>query len=117
MGDITDFTRRLKIKEVFNDSSYTDISLVKEKSIKPVSTQSIELNQITALIENLEPVNVKNQDNLTQDERTGLQDLKKAVYNYNIVLRSADKGNSIVLLNHDYRWISRYVTAKCKQKH
>ena len=51
---------------------------------------------------NLEPVKTTNKDNLTQDERKALEDLKKAVHNFDIVLRSADKGNSIVLMNHDY---------------
>ena len=102
LGDITDFTRRLKIKEIFHENEYVNKSLVKNKSTRPLTTYNQELNQIITLVENMIPANVKSKDNLTKNERAALSELEKLVTTEEIVMRPADKGNNIVIMNSEY---------------
>ena len=54
---------------------------------------------IVRKIETLEPAKINSEDNLTSEERKALHDLKM---NKNIIIKPADKGSSIVIMNVEY---------------
>ena len=82
-----DFTRRIKLKHNFQDSSYIDNSYVKKKSNTPIATKDDDLNQIIRIIEKIEPEKSSRKDNLTKEEITALHDLRN---NPNIVIKEAE---------------------------
>ena len=101
-GDIENFTRLLKAKEIFHGNNYTNKSIVKNKSSKPLSTTNTELNQIVTHMENLEPNIVNPEDNLSNEERHALKELSELTKNQTLVLRPADKGQSIIIMDGEY---------------
>ena len=50
----------------------------------------------------MKPINKSSEDNLTNNERSALNFFKERVENEEIILRPADKGNSIVIMNNNY---------------
>ena len=57
------------------------------------------MNNIIAHIENHEPSQTSFKDNLTREERTALREIKEAT---DIVIKKADKGNTLVILSKDF---------------
>ena len=72
---------------------------MKGKSKTEIPTNNMELYQLVKNIENLEPEKISPEDNLTPGERKAISDLSK---NNDIVIKPADKGSSIVIMNADY---------------
>ncbi len=100
-SDIKDFTRKIKIKDVFHNKENADISLHRNKSNRTIHTQNSEINQICDFIELLKPEYINMRDNLTEEERVALNELSN---NDNIVLKPADKsGNFIIMDKAFYR--------------
>ena len=95
-NDMDQFTRRLKIREIFWDQSYSDDSLVRGKSNRHFSSNNIHLNNLIRTFDNLEPDKITGQDNLSRAERDAIKKLKN---NSDIVIKPADKGNAIVIMN------------------
>ena len=96
---LEELTRKIKIREKFFDSTYTDKSLVRMKSNKSFASKNVDVNNLCRSIEALEPENVDIKDNLTIDERNALADLTN---NKDIVIKPADKGSSIIIMNSEY---------------
>ena len=101
--DILRFSRKLLLKARFNDVNYEDDSLVKHKSSYiPKTVKSPILKGIIEDLEvfanefpnNMETLSVR--DNLTIEQRMGLNVLKKR---HGILIFKADKGAGCVLLN------------------
>ena len=97
--DIKSFTRQLNIKEKFYDSTSTDNSIVRNKSNKNFKPQNPELTNIINEIESLNPIFHEKSDNLTKQERLALKELKD---NPSIVIKKADKGGNLVIMDVDF---------------
>ena len=69
-SDLTDFTRKVKIRDVSWDQEYNDESIHRNKSNRPIFTQNHEVNNICNLIEILQPDQKQVEDNLREEERT-----------------------------------------------
>ena len=99
-ADTKNFTRTIKLREKFFNSSIADDSLVKSKSIFPVHTELKELRDIIDEIENTDPVIIKrDDDNITQNERIALTELSKAD---DIIIKKADKGDTLVIMDKEF---------------
>ena len=86
----------MKLIEKFHDSEYNDDSVVKSPSNANVRCTNGELIDVISKIEKKEPTSTSTPDNLTQGERTALQELKAAT---DIVIKKADKGNTLVVMD------------------
>ena len=93
------FTRKLKIIDKFANTNIEDESLCRHKSTKPIQCNNEELLKITKMIEDTQPSNIRIPDNLPKDERKALQELKN---NISIVIKEADKGGGLVIMNKDF---------------
>ena len=71
-----EFSRKLKAKYKYRDTNNTNESLFYKKSNKPIGCDNEELRHITCSLENLEPENRTQEDNISQLERTALHELK-----------------------------------------
>ena len=108
-SDIKEFCRRLRLKENFYNSEDSDSDhsgpLLRNKSNwnpqpkrVPILDNCIEILQKTA--EEIEPIPLKpSKDNLTREERSALMELKK---NDKIIIKEADKGGAICIMNKDF---------------
>ena len=98
-NDLEQFTRKLQVREaVWNTESHGK-SLVRKKSTKPVSSKYEELQTIVRKIEMLEPSVISIEDNMSTDEQNALNELKS---NKNIIIKPADKGSSVVIMNAEF---------------
>ena len=93
------FTRKVKIREIFWGQQYTNDSLVRNKSTKTFTSKNIDVKNLVRSIEALEPEQVLTEDNLTPGERNALAELRN---NPDIIIKPADKGSSIVVMNTEY---------------
>ena len=98
-SDIKLFTRRLNIRETFWKLANDDPSLLRNPSYRKVISNNDNLRKITDQIENLEPHNIKTLDNLSTEERKALKQLKE---NEDIIIKKADKGGSLVIMDKAY---------------
>ena len=98
-ADIPEFTRKLKLREVFWESDYTNDSLVKGKSIKAIATKDNDLKKIIKEMENIDPTPTKRDENLTKEQREALKNLKS--YS-DIVIKKADKGGMLVIMDAEF---------------
>ena len=96
---LEELTRKIKIRDTFLGQPNTDTSLVRCKSNKKFSSKNIDVNNLCRSIEVLEPEQVDIADNLSMAERNALAELKN---NKDIVIKPADKGSSIVIMNTEY---------------
>ena len=96
---LEELTRRIKIREAFFGQENTDKSLVRSRSNQNFSSKNADVNNLCRTIETLEPDNRDVNDNLSAAERTALAELKR---NGDIVIKPADKGSSIVVMNTKY---------------
>ena len=74
-NDLNNFTKTIKLKEIFNDTEYEDESIVHNKCTRNFKTKSRELSLIINEIENLTPNLISYESNFTQ-EYSALQSLK-----------------------------------------
>ncbi len=98
-SDTQEFTRKLKLIEKFHDSEYSDDSIVKKPSNLNVRCDNEELVNVISEIKKKDPTSTSTPDNLSQGERAALRDLKAAT---DIVIKKADKGNTIVVMDTDF---------------
>ena len=96
---LEELTRKIKIRETFFGQEYTDKSLVRCKSNRPFSSKNKDVNNLCRNIEALEPEEICVDDNLSSAERSALSELKN---NKNIILKPADKGSSVIIMNSSY---------------
>ena len=96
---LKDFTRKLKLKEKFHGATYKDESLVKNKSKLNPSTENKELSKIIEIIDKSDPIAINKADNLTPEERNALKTLKNLD---DIIIKKADKGNVLVILDKTF---------------
>ena len=94
-----EFTRRVKILNRYGNIPNTDESLCRNKSTKPIPCEEKELSNILRTIEGIEPSNQHLPDNLTAYERKALNELKT---NDNIVIKEADKGGGLVIMDKKF---------------
>ena len=94
-----DFTRKLKIKFNFHDQDFEDKSLRRSKSTNPINVRDEEMKQIIKKIQDVEPEKIATEDNLTQEERKALKEIQE---NADIVIKEADKGGALVILDKDF---------------
>ena len=94
-----EFTRKLKIKFNYHDKVFEDKSLRRSKSNNPVAVKDEEMKEIIKRIQNIEPDKIETNDNLTQEERKALKDIQD---NNNIVVKEADKGGALVILDKEF---------------
>ena len=66
--DISEFTRKLKLKDIFHGHDNNDISLIRKKSSFNPITKNQELTKIIDIIEKSEPLPINMINNLTQEE-------------------------------------------------
>ena len=97
--DSKKFTRRLQIKEIFNDTPFEGNSLVHNPSKKPVKTKNSDLQQLITETEHVDPNYKTFTDNLTKDERASITELTE---NGNIILKKSDRGGGWVIIDKEY---------------
>ena len=101
-ADTKDFTRKLKLRERFFNSNYTDESLVKHPSTYNVKPEDNELIKIVSTIENLEPMmNANASQNLSVDEYKAIKELN-VLCETDLVIKKADKGSSLVIMDKSF---------------
>ena len=93
---LLDFTRKIKILEVFANKESEDVSLHRNKSNRPIHTSNKEINTICNFIELLEPDKHFAKDNLSNKGRIGSQDLTERD---DIVIKRADEGGNFVIMD------------------
>ena len=98
-NDIYDFTRRLHIKEFFNNIDNQDESIVRNKSTKKITSNDTELVEIIRELENLEPVYKDFTYNLSREKQKALIEISQ---NEDIVIKPSDKGGGLVIMNKQY---------------
>ena len=98
-NDLSNFTKKIQIKGIFNDTEYEDESIVRNESTRNFESKSRELLLIINEIENLTPNVISYKSNFTQEEYSVLQYLKG---NQDIVFKTADKGGGWVIMDKNY---------------
>ncbi|XP_065650904.1 uncharacterized protein LOC136079116 [Hydra vulgaris] len=98
-SDLKEFTRKLIIHEQFYDKEYSDESLVKDKSNREMFTSNPLLSNVVQQINNFVPGEMKVKYNITKKEHNALEELKS---NNKTIIKSADKGSCLVLMDADY---------------
>ena len=106
-GDIDEFCRKLRIKEFFHTTPYTqDNSIVKNPSkFTPPKCRNHQLDQVVNLIEstssftNLSSLIPPKTKNLQTTEKSAITTL---INNKNIIIKEADKGGIIVIMERDF---------------
>ena len=98
-SDTKEFTRKLNLRERFWGIKYDDESLVKSNSNLNVNTAILELSNISNILEQIEPSINDVNDNLTKQELRALKELQE---DQDLVIRKADKGNTLVVMDKDY---------------
>lgn len=102
--DINDFCRKLRLKSFFhNKETFPDMSLVKNKShFDPGMGGNRDLDTMTSFVQLLctnSRVDGEICTNLKKNQYRSMNSLK---HNTNIIIKEADKGSALVLMNRDY---------------
>ncbi|CAG2245824.1 unnamed protein product [Mytilus edulis] len=99
-SDIQQFSRRLRLREYFGNGKFDDGSLVRNKSTFTPNTGRDEyLDSFIDTISKL-PINYHNtKQNLSRREKKSLEELKN---NPSIILKEADKGGGIVIMDKTF---------------
>ena len=98
-AELAVFTRKLKIREKYFNSNFTNDALVKDKNTNPVICKNNELNRICRQIEDIAPTKIDSEPNLSPEESQALKTLRS--YD-DIVIKKADKGGMFVILDTDF---------------
>ena len=100
-GDSYSLGRKLSIREIFFDSEWTDESLIRKPSKKPILTKNKELSDIIATINKVEPIKCDtNNSNIRKEEESALHEIKRLTKT-KIEIKKADKTSTIVIMNKD----------------
>ena len=101
--DVEEFSRKLRLIEFFatmeNNSNAETCSIVKGKStFAPPDKRNMSLDTTIKYLKTprYDPNPSKNKSNLSRSERNGIKDL---MHNKNIVIKEADKGGCVVIMN------------------
>ena len=101
--DLAEFHRKLRLKEFFLEyQNNEDDSIVRNKSFfEPPKNRNVALDQFIDITKRFPFENLKNNPkyNLTLNERKSITSLKN---DKSIVIKEADKGGGIVIMNTDY---------------
>ncbi|CAG2199913.1 unnamed protein product [Mytilus edulis] len=99
-SDIQQFSRRLRLREYFGNGKFDDGSLVRNKStFTPKTGRDEYLDSFIDTISKL-PINYHNtKQNLSRREKKSLEELKN---NPSIILKEADKGGGIVIMDKTF---------------
>ena len=98
-SEIADFTRKLKLREKYWETNFTNDCIVKEKNTKHVWCKNSELNNIVENIENMSPMPTKLDSNISKNESEAFKQLKSHT---DIVIKKADKGSIFVVLDTEF---------------
>ena len=102
-SDMSEFFRRIKLKEFFHDKNYEqDDSLVRNKSsFEPSKGRNAALDEFITRTKNfpLSSLPTEKKYNITLDERNALTSLQN---DPTIIIKEADKGNGIVIMNTSF---------------
>ena len=97
--DLFEFTRRIQLAEFFHDKENDDDSLVRAKSKwTPALGRSVALDAFVKNVNNisLNDLPPKPRNNITKNQRQAISSLAN---NKDIVIKEADKGGAVVLMN------------------
>lgn len=102
-SDIKEFTRKLRLGEFFLDNDTDDNSIVKNKSnfMPPRGRNRVLDNYIDHLTQTSERKSANNNSktNLTRKQQKALSEIQQMD---NIIIKEADKGGAIVIMDKDY---------------
>ena len=97
-GGIKTFSKKLVLQEKYFDASFTDKSLLRPQSKKYATTVNKDLSDIISTINKITPSTKDTPDNLDQEERRALEEIKK-LCETSIVIKKADKSNTLVIMD------------------
>lgn len=102
--DLNEFFRKLRLHEYFDGTENEDISLVRNKSnFVPPSGRNVHLDSYISTTKSIFNNFPKNNDtikhNITIEQRKAISSLSD---DKSIVIKEADKGGGIVIMNKDY---------------
>ena len=100
--ELSEFVRKLRLKEYFVDKNYVSDDLVQPKSeFTPKKGRAPELDDLANEIEKIEIKEKPFKDNLSKKERKSLNDLRT---NDSITIKEADKGGAVVIMTKNYHY-------------
>ena len=99
-GGIKTFSKKLALQEKYFDSSFNDPSLIRPQSKKLVTTDNKDLKDIISTINKITPTTKQTPDNLDQEERTALEEIKNLCQS-SLVIKKADKSNTLVVMGKE----------------
>ena len=96
------FSKKLALQEQSFDIKFSSDSLIRPQSKKYVTTKNKQLEDIISTINKLTPIEKVTQDNLDEEERKALEEMR-ILCESSLVLKKADKSNTLVLMDkQDY---------------
>lgn len=100
-SDVAEFHRKIRLKEFFHDKHFHDDSLVRNKSnFQPQKGRNIVLDSYIEFTKTIpKQSNQKTNFNLSLQEQNAIKSLKE---DETIVIKEADKGGGIVIMNKKY---------------
>lgn len=100
--DISEFCRRLRLAEKFLDNDEEDESLVRNKSnYCPAKGRNQSLDTFCDYISNF-PIQVQRKQCKSNFSNLQWEELQNLRSNTNLVIKEADKGSAVVIMNLDY---------------
>ena len=102
--DMNEFCRKLRLTEFFNDLPVNEEDIVKSKSSwNPEKGRNEHLDSSIAYLQSLAKFDTKSRvnkiSNMSKSDKIGLDSL---LSNKSIVIKEADKGSAIVIMNKEY---------------
>ena len=90
----------MALQEIYFDATFTDNSLIRPQSKKYVTSKNSDLSDIISTINKLTPNTKNTPDNLNQEERKALEEIKD-LCKTSVVIKKADKSNTLVIMEKD----------------
>ena len=94
--DLQEFERKFRLIEIFKNTKDTDNSLVKNKTKFFLDKNNCELNTFFEKLWNINLKEKTTKNNLSQKQKQAFKNLQE---NENIIIKEADKGSAIVILD------------------
>ena len=88
------------MQELFFGSTWNDVSLVHTASKKYLTPSNKELQDIIATINKIEPSKKITVENITEEERTALNEIKELTRT-TLEIKKADKTNTFVIMDKE----------------